>query len=134
MSSAKSKNVVVLLNGIDISQFCDSSETHEKPDIVDRTGYGKKSHVKEGTLLDGSGSIGGWYDTSKSIGPRAVIKPIIGLTVPYIWRPEGTGSGLAQDSVQVVVGEYVQTAPIADIVRWTLALEYSDDVDSTVQP
>lgn len=134
MASAKSKNVVILFNGVDISQFCDSSEHHEKPDIVDRTGYGKRSHVKEGTLIDSNGSIGGWYDTSKSIGPRAVIKPVIGQTVPFIRRPEGTGSGLAQDSMQVVVGEYVETAPVADIVRWTLALEGTDDVDSTLQP
>lgn len=134
MSSAKAKELVVLLAGSDISQFCDANEHHVKPDIVDRTGYGKDAHVKEGTLLDGSGSIGGWYDTGKSTGPRAVITPIVGQTVAYVRRPEGTGSGLAQDSVQVVVGEYVETAPIGDIVRWTLALEYSDDIDSSVQP
>jgi hypothetical protein len=133
VSTVKAKNTVVLLNATDISQYCDSSEHHKKPDIIDKTTYGKNSHVKEGTLLDGNGSIGGIYDTSASAGPRAIINPLVGTTVTYIRRPEGTGSGLPQDSVSVVVGEYVETSPVAEIVRWTLALEYSDDIDSTPQ-
>lgn len=133
MATAKAKNLVILLNGSDLSQYCDSSEHHKKPDIVDKTTYGKGSHVKEGTLLDGNGSIGGTYDTTASTGPRAVINPLVGTTVTYIRRPEGSGAGKPQDSVSVVVGEYVETAPVADIVRWTLALEYSDDINSTPQ-
>lgn len=133
MSTAKSKNVVVLINGTDISQYCDTSEHHVKPDIIDKTTYGKDAHVKEGTLLDGNGSLGGIYDTSAVAGPRAILQPLCGQTVTYIRRPEGTGTGKPQDSVSVVVGEYVETAPVAEIVRWTCALEYSDSITSTVQ-
>lgn len=134
MPTAKGKNAVVLLGGADLSIYCDTHEHHVKPDIVDKTTYGKNSHVKEGTLLDGNGSLGGIYDTSLVTGPAAVINPLIGTTVTYIRRPEGTGSGKPQQSVQVVVGEYVETVPVAEIIRWTLALEYSDDVDYTPQP
>lgn len=133
MSTAKSTRVVVKLDGNDLSEFLDSSEHHKLPDIIDKTTYGKDAHVKEGALLDGNGSIGGIYDTSDSLGPRAIINPLIGQTVEYIRQVEGTGSGKPQDKVDVVVGEYVETAPVADIVRWTLALEYSDDIDSTEQ-
>lgn len=133
MATAKSKNVVVLINGTDISQYCDSSEHHVKPDIIDKTTYGKDAHVKEGTLLDGNGSLGGIYDTSAVAGPRAILEPLNGQTVPYIRRVEGTGAGKPQNSVSVVVGEYVETAPVADIVRWTCALEYSDSVNNTPQ-
>lgn len=133
MTTAKGKNVVVLINGTDISLYCDTSEHHKKPDIVDITTYGKDAHVKEGALLDGNGSIGGIYDTSAVSGPRALLNALVGLTVPYVRRPEGTASGRPQDAVDVVVGEYVETAPVADIVRWTCALEYSDDIDSTPQ-
>lgn len=133
MSTVKGKRMVVLLNGVDISQYCDSNEHHKKPDIQDVTTYGKDAHVKEGTLLDGNGSIGGIYDSSVVAGPRAIINPLVGETVPYIRRPEGTGAGKPQDLVNVVVGEYVETAPVADMVRWTLALEYSDSINSTPQ-
>jgi hypothetical protein len=133
MATAKSKFVVVLINGTDISQYCDSSEHHVKPDIIDRTGYGKDAHVKEGTLLDGNGSLGGFYDSSSAAGPRAILQPLCSQTVPYTRRPEGTGTGKPQDTVNVVVGEYVETAPVADIIRWTCALEYSDSINSTPQ-
>lgn len=133
MSTAKAKFMVVLINGTDISAYCDSSEHHKKPDIQDVTTYGKDAHVKEGTLLDGNGSIGGLYDSSAVAGPRAVLNPLVGQTVPYIRRPEGTGAGKPQDAVNVVVGEYVETAPVADMVRWTCALEYSDTINSTPQ-
>lgn len=134
MGTARSKNLYVSIAGTDISQYCDSNEHHVKPDIVDITTYGKSAHVKEGELLDGNGSIGGVYDTSTSSGPRAILQPLVGQTVTYVRRVEGTGSGKPQDSVSVVVGEYVETAPVADVVRWTCALEYSDSVNSTPQP
>lgn len=132
MSTVKGKRMVVLINGSDISQYCDSNEHHKKADIQNITGYGKNAHVKEGTLLDGNGNIGGTYDSAAS-GPRAILNPLVGQTVAYIRRPEGTGSGLPQDAVDVVVGEYYETAPVADMVRWTCALEYSDEIDSTPQ-
>lgn len=133
MSTVKGKRMVVLINGTDISQFCDSNEHHKKADIQDITGYGKNAHVKEGTLLDGNGNIGGTYDNSAVAGPRAILNALVGQTVPYIRRPEGTGAGLPQDAVSVVVGEYYETAPVADMVRWTCALEYSDEINSTPQ-
>lgn len=133
MATAKSKNVVVLINGTDISQYCDSGEPHVKSDIIDKTTFGKDAHVKEGTLLDSNASLGGVYDTSLVSGPRAILKPLVGQTVPFIWRPEGTGAGKPQDVVNVVVGEYVETAPVADIVRWTCSLDGSDSINSTPQ-
>lgn len=133
MSTAKGKLMVVLLGGTDISTFCDSNEHHKKPDIEDTTTYGQDAHTKEGTLLDGNGSIGGLYDTSAVAGPRALINPLVGQTVAYVRRPEGTGTGKAQDLVNVVVGEYVETAPVGGMVRWTLALEYSGTINSTPQ-
>lgn len=133
MATAKSKNAALLINGTDISQYCDSGELHVKSDVIDKTTYGKDAHVKEGTLLDSSASIGGIYDTSVVAGPRAILKALVGQTVTYIWRPEGTGTGKPQDLVSVVIGEYVETAPVADIVRWTCAIEGSDSINSTPQ-
>lgn len=133
MATAKGKNVVVLVNGTDISQYCDSSEHHVKPDIIDKTAYGADWHAKEGTLLDGNGSLGGIYDTSVVAGPRAILENLAGQTVTYVRRVEGTGTGKPQMSRSIVVGEYVETAPVADIVRWTCALEYTGAPDNTAQ-
>ena len=133
MATSKGKNMVVLINGVDISQYCDSNEHHKKSEVQKTTTYGKNAHTKEGVLLDGNGSIGGVYDSSQVAGPRAILNALVGQTVPYIRRPEGTGTGKPQDLVNVVVGEYVETAPVADMVRWTCALDYSDEINSTPQ-
>lgn len=133
MGSAKAKNAVIIINGSDLSPFLDTSEHHRKPDIIEKTTYGKDAKVKEGTLLDGNGSLGGIYDTSVSAGPRAILEPLCGQTVVMIRRVEGTGAGKPQMTVNVVIGEYVETLPVGDIVRWTQALEYSDSIVDTIQ-
>lgn len=132
MAKSHGKKTVILLGGSNLTTYCDSSEHHKKPDVHDTTTYGNDSHRKDPGLLDGSGSIGGLYDTA-GVGPRAIINPMVGTKQTYIRRPEGTGVGLPQDSVTVVVGEYVETIPVADYVRWTLALDYDGDITSTTQ-
>jgi len=133
MATAKSKNLYVSIAGTDISQFCDANEHHTKPDVVDISTYGSDWHSKDATLLDGNGSIGGVYDTSAVSGPRAILEALVGTTVTYVRRVEGTGSGKPQMSRSVIVGEYVETAPVADVVRWTCALEYTGAPDNTAQ-
>lgn len=133
MATVKGKETVVLVAGTDISRYCDSSDHKPKADIEDITTYGKDWHVKEGTLLDGSGSLGGLYDSDAVAGPAAVLEPLLGQTVTYTRRVRGTGSGKPQMVRDVVVGEYTETAPVAGMVRWTCALEYSDEPDNTPQ-
>lgn len=133
MPSVKGKKMVVLINGVDISIYCDSNDHKKKAIIQTNTGYGKNAVTKAGTLLDGNGNLGGVYDSSAVAGPRAILNPLVAETVVYIRRPEGTGAGLPQDMVNVVVGEYSESAPVADFVRWTCALEYSDEINSTPQ-
>lgn len=125
---------VVIINGVDIGTHCNTSVVTLGADVHDLTTYGKDDHVNAGGLGTSGSSIGGWYDTSASTGPAAVLKPLRGQTVEYIHRPEGTGSGKPQDKFDVVVGQYVQTAPVADYVSWTCELTGSDAVDSTPQP
>ncbi len=133
MAKSHGKKMVILLGGANITQWCDTNEHTKKPDVHDTTTYGNDSHRKDPGLLDGSGSIGGLYDTQAATGPRAVINPMVGTKQTYIRRPEGTGAGLPQDLVTVVVGEYKETAPVADYVRWTLSLDYDGDINSTPQ-
>lgn len=132
MAFVHGKNTVVMLNGSDLSAFSNTSTMTRKADKHDVTTYGKDDHVYEGGLGDGTASIGGTYDNTTS-GPRDVIEPLIGTTVTFVRRPEGTGSGKPQDSVSVVVEEYVETSPVADFVSWSVTLQLSDAVTSTNQ-
>ncbi len=132
MSFVHGKNTVVTLNAVDLSAFTNTSSFTRKADKHDVTTYGKNDHVYTGGLGDGDFSMGGIYDNT-TVGPRDVIEPLIGTNVTLIRRPEGTGSGLPQDSVSVLVEEYVETNPVADMVTWSVKLQPSDAVTSTNQ-
>jgi hypothetical protein len=134
MSFVHGKNTYISLNGADLSQYTDTSDFKRGSDEHDLTTYGKTAHVVGGGLLNGSASMGGTYDNTAGTGPRAVIRPLIGQTVTLIRRTEGTGSGKPQDSVSVLVKNYVETNPVADYVKWSCEMTLSDTVTSTTQP
>lgn len=132
MTFVHGKDTYISLNAVDLSAFCNASDLTRKADKHDVTTYGKDDHVYSGGLGDGEGNISGVYDNGAA-GPRDTIEPLIGTVVTLIRRPEGTGSGLPQDSVSVLVEEYVETNPVADMVTWSAKLQLSDAVTSTNQ-
>lgn len=133
MTFVHGKNTYISLNAADLSAYTDTSELNRSADSHDVTTYGKNSHVKAGGLLDGKATMAGTYDNTAGTSPRAIIRPLIGQTVTLVRRTEGTGVGKPQDTVAVLVTGYVETAPVADMVKWSCEMELSDDVTSTVQ-
>lgn len=134
MTFVHARNTFLSLAGFDLSQYCDSSELSKEADEHDVTTYGKQAHVVSGGLLSSTANVGGIYDNTAGTGPRAVIRPLVGTNVALIRRPEGTGTGKPQDSVTVHVKKYVESNPVADMVRWTAELTGSDTITSTTQP
>lgn len=134
MAFVHGKDTFISLDGDDLSAFCNTSTLTRQADSHDVTTYGSDDHVFVGGLGNGTASIGGFYDNTAATGPRAVIEPLVGTVVTLIRQPEGTGSGLPQDSVSVLVTNYVETSPVADIVTWTAALQLSGAINTTAQP
>ncbi|HEV2784696.1 MAG TPA: hypothetical protein VGX25_35375 [Actinophytocola sp.] len=132
MAFTHGRHTFVSLAGNNISPYSKTTDYEETADEHDVTTYGKTSHVFEGGLKGGKTSIGGVYDDTAT-GPRDVIKPLLGSVVQLIHRPEGTGTGKPQDTVNVVVKSYKETAPVDDMRMWTVELTFSDDVVSTNQ-
>lgn len=115
-------DAVFLLNAADISDFVDTVTYTDMVDSLDVTTFGNDGHRKRGGLQGGGFAIGGVYDTTAS-GPRDIVKPLVGTVVAVDWRPEGTGSGKPKSTGSVLVQNYVESSPVADIVRWTASLE-----------
>jgi hypothetical protein len=128
-----SKYTVLMLNGVDLSGQTTTSQVEQSADTHDVTGYGNNSHVFSGGLGNGAVTFGGNYDSTAITGPRAVIKPLIGSTVEFIRRPEGTGAGKPQDRLNVIVTKYVETAPVADMVTWSCDAQPSGDFNLAAQ-
>jgi hypothetical protein len=133
MSKLHGRHTVFKLNAVDLSTFCNNSQVEISADSHDTTTYGKDAHVFNGGLLNGTVTVSGFYDTTAMTGPRAVIKPLVGSNVAFIHQPEGTGSGLPQDTGDCLVLKYTQTHPVADMVTWSVDLQLSDTVDDTAQ-
>jgi hypothetical protein len=126
------KNTVITLDGDSLSAFTNTSEIKRTADSHDVTCYGANSHAYSGGLKDGTASMGGIYDGTAA-GPRDVIAPLLGTLVTLVRRPEGTGTGLAQDSCTVLVTGYTETNPVADMVSWQCDMQISGDVTTTDQ-
>lgn len=132
MAFRHGKDTVIKLNASDLSAFTSQSEITRSSDSHDVTTYGKQAHNFEGGLKSGTASMGGTYDTVAT-GPRAVILPLLGTKVTLIRQPEGTGAGKPQDSVQVLVTNYVETNPVADMISWSCEMQLSDVVNTAAQ-
>jgi hypothetical protein len=116
------KDATFTLAGDNLTDFIDTVTFTESSDALDVTTFGNASHRKRGGLFDGTIAIGGVYDTS-SLGPKDQLAPNLGTVVTFIWRPEGAGVGKPETTGSVLVVDYVESSPVAEIVRWTASLE-----------
>lgn len=132
MPESHGRLTFVSLAATDISTYTDTTTFNQGADEHDSTAYGAVGHEFAGGLKTGSITIGGKYVTGAT-GPRAVIAPLLGTVVSFIYRPEGTGVGKPQDTANVLVKAYNQSSPVADIVRWTAELTVSGVVTPTTQ-
>lgn len=132
MAFKHGKDTVIKLNAVDLSAFTSQSEITRSADSHDVTTYGKQAHNFEGGLKNGTASMGGTYDDGVT-GPRDVIEPLVGTKVTLIRQPEGTGAGKPQDSVTVLVLNYVETNPVADMVSWSCEMQLSDVINTANQ-
>lgn len=133
MAFKHGKDTVIKLNAKDLSAFTNTSELNQSADSHDVTTYGKTAHVYAGGLTDAKASLSGIYDSTAVSGPRAAIQPLIGTVVTLIRQPEGAGTGKPQDSVSVLVTGYVETNPVADMIKWSCDLQCSDAINSAAQ-
>lgn len=133
MTFVHGKNTVVKVATKDLSQYTDSSELERAGDSHDVTTYGNTAHRKAGGLLDGSFKMSGTYDNTAVNGPRAVLEPLLSTVVAVIRQPEGTGTTKAQDTFNALLTKFVETSPVADMVKWSAEFEIDGDVDSTPQ-
>lgn len=132
MTFVHGKSTYISLNGTDLSAFVTTSQIEKTSDKHDVTTYGQTTHVYNGGLKDGTATMSGVYDNGAS-GPRATILALLGSTTTLVRRPDGTGTGKAQDSVTVLVEKYVETNPVADMVTWSCDMQLSGSVTTTAQ-
>lgn len=132
MSRVKAKEAVIVVDGNDISTYVTNVNRKRAGGTEDNTTFGKDDVVKDPTLGTGEFGCSGKYDSAVG-GPRAVLDPLVNTKVNIKFRPEGTGSGLPQDSFDAVITGYEETGEVAGYIGWVLTTEPSDAWDTADQ-
>ena len=132
MTFVSGSDVVVILNGTDISPFCTSVEQARSIGLVDITPYGSPGRTHTSALTDGVVNIAGLYDTDDTFGPKALIEPLLGSTATMTYRPEGAAPGGPEQTYSVLVASYREVAALYDMIRWTAQLQVSGTVATAV--
>lgn len=85
----------VLINGTDISAYCNSIDFPVTVDNADTTTMGLTWHTNLSGLRGAELSLEGFYDPTASTGPAAVLRAVIAGTVPatLTYRPAGSVAG-----------------------------------------
>ena len=134
MAFIHGRNTVVTVGGVDLSAYTKKSDFDRSQDTHDVSAYGDSGHAYSGGLTDGSYSMDGTYSDDVA-GPSATLEPLLddkdGVTV--IFRPEGTGTGLAQRSFTGVLASYKESDPVDDMIMWSAEFKISGAVDRTDQ-
>jgi hypothetical protein len=127
------KDTQISVDGDDLSAYSNTSEFERGSDEHDVTTYGKDDHVVAGGLLTGKFTMGGIYENTAAVTPKAVMPPLVGTVVEVIRKPEGTGSGKPTQTFDALLTKYVETAPVADMISWSAEFTKSDAVADTTQ-
>lgn len=135
MAKKHGKDTVLKVNAQDISAYTSDSELNEGTDTHDSTGYGVDDHEFDPGLNFGTFTCGGTYNSTAVSGPRAVFKAVKAgnVAVTVLRQDEGTGAGKPQDSFSAILTNYVQTNPVADMIKWKADMQITGAVDSTAQ-
>jgi hypothetical protein len=127
------KSTKISVDGDDLSAYSNTSEFEEGSDEHDVTTYGKNAHVVQGGLLTGKFTMGGVYENTAAVTPKALLPPLIGTVVEVIRQPEGLGTGKPTQTFDALLTKYVETAPVADMVTWSAEFTRSDETARTSQ-
>jgi hypothetical protein len=132
MGVVHGKGVVVSVATEDLSVYGTSCEYELKADSHDVTTFGNDYKVFAGGLKESSMKIEGIYDDTETTGPRAVLEALVGTITEMTYKPEGTtGPTRTWDCLLTT---YTETAPVADMIKFSAQFQGSGAVAVTDPP
>lgn len=131
MAKVHGRHQVITIGGDPVK--VNTSQLERGGDGHDTTLSGDDDHVVSPGLGTGKFSCGGVYDSTAMTGPAAVIKPLINTIVEVVRQVEGAGTGKPEETFDIHLEKYTETAPVADMVTWALDGTVSGGVADSVQ-
>ncbi len=131
MGFVHGKGTVVSVDSNDMSVFGTSCEFELKADAHDVTTFGHDNKVFAGGLKESSFKLEGTYDDTADVGPRATLEPAVGTVIEVIYKPEGATAAKPTRTFQALLTTYTETAPVADMVKFSAQFQGSGEIDLT---
>lgn len=136
MTLVYSKDTVLTYNAQAVTGIKTHTYTHARG-VHDSTAHGADAMGKKPQLPGSQLQLGGDYHTkATATSPRAVLFAdfLSGTTRAITYRPEGTGTGLPEDSFNGWVANYQESAPdSAGYKQWTATIEIDGAVTTDDQ-
>lgn len=133
MAKVHGKEGEVEVGANDISTKCNSIEWERSADTHDTSQLGDDDKVYNGGQRDGKVSLKGWYDSAATTGPKDAIEDVLGTSVTFTYRTEGTGVGKPEQTCTVVVASYKESVSVSDMISWEAEFQISGAVTPSVQ-
>lgn len=127
-TAGKSAHLEVASN--DVSPYVMSVTFEQDNDVLDITCYGATGHAFLASLTDGKVTIEGLWDKTATVGSHTVFQALVGDSNgdAFIWGPEGSASGSVKHSFTGILESYSESAPVADLVKFTASVKISGAV------
>lgn len=133
MGFVHGKGTVISVDATDMSIFGTSCEYEIKAAAHDVTTFGNDYRVFSGGLKESTMKMEGEYDDGTS-GPRATLESAVGTTIEIIYSVEGAGATKPTRTFDGVLISYNESAPVADMVKFTAQFQGSGEVVTTTGP
>lgn len=136
MTAVHGTKTAITIDGQAYTAFIRDADQDTDVDMHDITTKGASVTSKSflAGLIERKFTIGGHYDNGASNTPRTGIKPLAGgAAVTALIHWEGTGTGLPQTSVSVLLSNFKDSSPVDDVIRWTCDLQGTGEATETAQ-
>lgn len=133
MARKHGRNTNISIDGNDMSTYISSSDFNVSVDTHDTTAYGDDNRTYIDGLIDATFSCDGHYDDAAG-GPDTILRPLLGGgEITIIRQPEGTGTGLAQQSFSALPTAYDETNPVDGKISFSAEFQVSGAITTTAQ-
>lgn len=134
MAPTFGKSSQLTINTKDISQYVTSVTFERGNDVLDTTTYGATAHTYAASLADGKMTVQGLWDATALTGSQTVINAMVGNSAgqAFVWGPAGSTTGNVKYTGTVVLDNYAESAPVADLVSFNATFKITGAVTTGV--
>lgn len=122
----------VIVNGVDLSAYCNSIDFPVTVDNADTTTMGLTWRTNLSGLKSAELSLEGFYDPTATTGPAAVLRGVIsgGTPVALIYRPGGSVAGQYSHTMNGNITGYGESNSLDDAIAFSAGFVTTGTVTS----